>query len=355
MPRKCLCRLGLTDLAGGVGAAFRRTRLGHPARWMYPGMRSSHRRVVVAPIFPNPSASTPTLPSRFVAAGALFSDSSLRQRHTVDLPDLSNPTPAGEPIRGPWLVAVRCLTQPSSRGRYAPAIGYQREVAEASAITDYGLIADCGSAALVSKAGSIDWCCVPRLDRGSCFGRILDPTAGHFSISPIGHVDQIERSYVPETMVLRTTFTTSDGTIDLTDFFVLPSPADDRGGSTLMRIVEAKEGKHRIELELAPRFDYGEVDPWIRVHAPRLYSAIGGDDGLVISSDTELELDRHSLGATVEVAQGEKYRFAIESRSPERIDAAPLASRAAEEIDECLEATVAALVVLVGGDAVRRA
>ena len=106
---------------------------------------------------------------------------------------------------------------------------------QAPSIADYGLIADCRSAALISRAGSIDWCCLPRLDRGSCFGRILDPGAGHFSISPTRSVERIRRSYVPETMILRTTVTTADGTIDLTDFFAFPNPADERAGKETTR------------------------------------------------------------------------------------------------------------------------
>jgi len=51
-------------------------------------------------------------------------------------------------------------------------------------IADYGLLADCTSAALVDRSGSIDWLCLPHYDSPAVFSRLLDPAAGHWSITP---------------------------------------------------------------------------------------------------------------------------------------------------------------------------
>ena len=83
-------------------------------------------------------------------------------------------------------------------------------------IADYGLIADCSSAALVARDGSIDWLCLPRYDSPAVFAGILDPDAGHWSIRPAGEF-RSERRYVPGSLVLETTFTTDSGSVRLRD------------------------------------------------------------------------------------------------------------------------------------------
>src|SRR3954466_15868417 len=83
-------------------------------------------------------------------------------------------------------------------------------------IADYGLLADCTSAALVDRSGSIDWLCLPRYDSPAVFSRLLDPAAGHWSITPAADFE-VERRYLPGTLVIETTFTTATGVVRLTD------------------------------------------------------------------------------------------------------------------------------------------
>jgi GH15 family glucan-1,4-alpha-glucosidase len=70
-------------------------------------------------------------------------------------------------------------------------------------IGDYGLIGDCPSAALVSREASTDWCCLPRFDSGSCFGRLLDrERGGYCSIRPLARSTASFQSYLEDTLVL---------------------------------------------------------------------------------------------------------------------------------------------------------
>ena len=83
-------------------------------------------------------------------------------------------------------------------------------------IADYALLSDCRSAALVSRAGSVDWLCFPRFDGPSVFARLLDDQAGHWSLHAVD-ASEVSRRYLEGTMVLETTFHTPTGSAVLVD------------------------------------------------------------------------------------------------------------------------------------------
>jgi len=209
-------------------------------------------------------------------------------------------------------------------------------------IGEYAFLSDCHSVALVSRAGSVDWCCMPRLDAGSTFGRILDWERGGFcAIHPTAE-HEIQRSYLDDTLVLETTFRTRGGEGKLYDCFAMR-----RGGGTnprqqLLRILEVTRGMLRIEIEICPRFDYGEVRPWIRRHDPGLFTAIGGNDAIHVQCDHELERrEEHDIGGIAIVEAGDRLRLAITSYPPEEIDLNVPKRDSGAELDRRLKETTA--------------
>lgn len=84
-----------------------------------------------------------------------------------------------------------------------------------SAISEYGFLSDCAGAALVDRACSIDWWCVPRFDSPSVFARLLDPDGGHWSIAPAAPFTST-RGYLGDSLVLRTVLRTEAGAVAVT-------------------------------------------------------------------------------------------------------------------------------------------
>jgi GH15 family glucan-1,4-alpha-glucosidase len=189
-----------------------------------------------------------------------------------------------------------------------------RGVSASLPIGDYALLADCNSAALVSREGSIDWLCLPRYDSPSLFARILDPDAGHWSIRPAGEFTA-QRRYVPGTLVMETTFTTDAGQVRLRDAmaFAPGQRAHDLGFDApheLLRSVEGVSGRVELEMELAPRPEYGLVRPLLRLEDDGARS-FGGPNRIGVRAGSPLTLTDATLGSSFALAEGERIGFSL--------------------------------------------
>ncbi|TYC01244.1 glycoside hydrolase family 15 protein [Micromonospora sp. WP24] len=88
-------------------------------------------------------------------------------------------------------------------------------------ISDYGLLSDTRTAALVAGDGGIDWLCVPRFDGEPLFGRLIGgPDAGTFRVGPTEPAPPVERRYRQHTATLETTWAVGGGRLTLTEAMV---------------------------------------------------------------------------------------------------------------------------------------
>ena len=182
-------------------------------------------------------------------------------------------------------------------------------------VADYGLLADCNSAALVDRHGSIDWLCLPRYDSAAVLSRILDPSAGHWSIRPTDPF-ATERRYLPGTLVIETTFSTETGRVRLTDAmaFAQGQRSHDLGYDApheLLRSVEAIEGSVALTMELAPRPEFGLYPPLIRVLDDGARS-FGGQSPLRLRAGVPIEVDeRSTIRSAFMVGESDSVGFAL--------------------------------------------
>jgi GH15 family glucan-1,4-alpha-glucosidase len=208
-------------------------------------------------------------------------------------------------------------------------------------IGDYAFISDCHSVALVSREGSIDWCCMPRVDSASIFGRLLDADHGGFCSIRTTDDAQASRRYAGDSLVLETTFRSSSGEARLLDCFTMREGGARRPYRQLLRVVEGQRGWLELEFRANIRFDYGEVEPWIKRRGIGVYAAIGGNDGLLVTSDVDLQrVDHHDLAVSFAIRAGQRVRFSLEYLPAQQLDLPDLPRPESADLDDRLEATL---------------
>jgi GH15 family glucan-1,4-alpha-glucosidase len=175
-------------------------------------------------------------------------------------------------------------------------------------IEDYGLIGNTCTAALVGRNGSIDWLCVPRFDSSACFAALLgDKENGRWLIAPKAEVRKVRRCYRKDTLVLQTEFETADGIVAITDFM----PIRERPGQVdVIRIVQGRTGRVAMRMEVAFRFDYGSVVPWVTSREGSL-RAVAGPDAVELRTAVKMRGEGFTTVADFEIARGQSVPFTL--------------------------------------------
>lgn len=219
-------------------------------------------------------------------------------------------------------------------------------------IGSYGFLSDCHTAALVSYSGSVEWLCFPRFDSPSAFATLLDREAGHMLLRPKGVIVPIARRYEPGTLVIETTWVTDSGWVVVKDALTIadwvPSGGGEESGKgrpqtghesdrSLLRTMTCIDGEVEMEMECAPRFNYGaEAARWSGGELGAAVATAPDGTELVLTSDLELEVEDGTVRGTVRL-QEDQTAFCALTWSDGGLGGPRSAPEALERIDSTEE------------------
>lgn len=132
---------------------------------------------------------------------------------------------------------------------------------------NYGIIGNCLTAALISKNGSIDWCCMPKFDSPSVFAKLLDNEKGGSFGFEVDESYKITQKYIPKTNILVTTFESPDAAFEVRDF--MPRYYDDKGKLNtplvIIRYLVPLKGIPKFKMKYNPKIGYAKEETISRI------------------------------------------------------------------------------------------
>jgi GH15 family glucan-1,4-alpha-glucosidase len=125
---------------------------------------------------------------------------------------------------------------------------------------DYGIIGNCKSAALISKTGSLEWCCLPNFASAAVFAKLLDEKRGGSFEIIVDDSYEITQQYLWETNILNTEFTDGKNSFQIIDF--MPRYQRDDGTyyapPDVIRFIRLISGKPKFKVKYDPRLDFAK-------------------------------------------------------------------------------------------------
>ena len=117
---------------------------------------------------------------------------------------------------------------------------------------------------------------------------------------------RISRRYLPDTLVLETTFDTSSGSVRMIDFMPPRGQASD-----VVRLVSCTAGQVAMRMELVLRFGYGATVPWVTRMDDGTLRAIAGPDMAVLRTPVRFHGEHMTTVGDFTVSQGETIPFVL--------------------------------------------
>ncbi len=135
---------------------------------------------------------------------------------------------------------------------------------------DYGIIGNCRSAALISKTGAIEWCCLPEFDSSSVFAKILDEKIGGSFDILVDESFSITQDYIENTTILVTKFSNGIDTFEVHDFmprYYKPN-GDYQSPPEIIRYFKHISGKPTFKVNYNPKLEYakGKTEMYVKDH-----------------------------------------------------------------------------------------
>ena len=204
-------------------------------------------------------------------------------------------------------------------------------------LSNYGVIGNLQTAALISGVGTLDWLCLPHFDSPSLFAALLDSEkGGSFAIAP-SILFTSELAYEPFSNVLVTRFVTASGGAEVVDFMPPYTEAGVRGKlyhPALYRGIRGLWGEVPFRVVCDPRPDYGRVRAKTDLAE---HGAVirGGGMSLGLAAEVALQKEASGVGTAFSVPHGTERWFVLRQCAHAGCDPADLLAPA----DYCADLT----------------
>ena len=187
------------------------------------------------------------------------------------------------------------------------------------AISDYGIIGNELTAALVSRSGSLDWFCAPLFDSDPIFSRLLDEKRGGYCDIEIKNLQKNSRRYLRGTNILENRFEAADGIVINTDFmpWETAEPPQSNGHrdrrTSIVRLFQCERGSANVSVVVRPTKGFALGAPVLKtLRSSGFFFECGGNEGVYVHAlNSEATTSDGTVHISKELTAGQEFAVVL--------------------------------------------